>query len=470
MIAGDPFLDATAQAELVRSGDATPTDLVEAAIGRIETLDPELNAVIVPRFETARAEARAAPTDAPFRGVPYVIKDHALVTDGDLHAQGVAGLKEAGLRGDRDSWFVERMRAAGFVLVGKTNLPELALGPATEPRAFGPTRNPWDTSRSAGGSSGGSAAAVAAGFVPVAEGTDGGGSIRMPAGHCGVIGLKPTRGRISAGPGVTASDGAAGLGTEGLLARSVRDVAALLDIVSGRGPGDAYSAPCPRRPFADEVGADAGRMRIGVLARDPTGRASIDPACVAATRAAADLLSDAGHDVADAFPARLSGGPWPPEFLACIPTIVRREVARLGGLLGRPLTEQDVEPDTWALVLTPPITGAEYAAGVDSLRAYAAEIESWWERGWDLLLTPTTPTPPPPLGGAGGAPAPEAFTAPYNVSGQPAITVPLQRTANGLPVGVQLVAAWGREDVLVRVAGQLEAAAPWASRRPPLGL
>jgi Asp-tRNA(Asn)/Glu-tRNA(Gln) amidotransferase A subunit family amidase len=475
----DPFLDATAQAELIRSGEISSAELVDAAITRIEGLNPELNAVVIALFDKARAEVRATPT-GPFAGVPYVIKDHVLVTDGDPHAQSVAALKAANVRGTYDSYYVQRMRAAGFVLVGKTNMPELALGPTTEPVAWGPARNPWDTSRSTGGSSGGSAAAVAAGMVPVAEGTDGGGSIRMPASHCGVIGLKPTRGRVSAGPDIPASDGVSGMGTEGCIGRSVRDIAAMLDIVSGHRPGDAYNAPRPQRPFVDEVGAAPGRLRIGVLDHDATGVAQVDPHCVAAARAAADLLSNLGHDVVDGFPARLRAGTWPEAFLASIPMLIARELERLGGLLGRPITQADVERGTWTLAQgASQVTAAQHAAGIDSLRLYAADVERWWEDdGWDLLLTPTMPTPPPPIGAmqqpdegftetAEGL-APETFTVPYNVSGQPAISLPLHWTPDGLPVGVQLVAGWGREHLLLRVASQLETVAPWRDRHPPV--
>jgi amidase len=455
----------------------SPVELVDDAIQRIESLNPDLNAVTIPRFEKARVEAERA--EGPFRGVPYVIKDHVLVTEGDLHTQSINGLKKADLRGARDSYYVQRMRAAGFVLVGKTNLPEMALGPTTEPASWGPARNPWDVDRSTGGSSGGSAAAVAAGMVPVAEGTDGGGSIRMPAGHCGVIGLKPTRGRVSAGPDIPASDGVSGMGTEGCIGRTVRDVAAMLDVVSGHRDGDAYGAPGPIRPFSDEVGIDPGRLRIGVLTEDPAGVAEVDSECAAANRAAAAKLADLDHQVEDAFPERLRHGTWPEEFLPAIPMLVKRELARLGDLIGRPLTANDVEPGTWALTEAPDPTAAEYAAGIDSLRRYAADLERWWEDdGWDLLLTPTLPTPPPRLGSlehpdqafteSVEALTPETFTVPYNVSGQPAISLPTHLSTEGLPIGIHLVAAFGREDVLIQIASQLEVAMPWHNRRPPL--
>ena len=476
----DPFLDATAQAQLVRDRTASAQELVDSAISRIEALNDTLGAVTVTRFDAAREEAeRMVADDRPFGGVPYVIKDHTLMTDGDAHTQGIAGLKEAGIVGDHDSYFVQSMREAGFVLVAKTNMPEMALGATTEPVAWGPARNPWDVTRSTGGSSGGSAAAVAAGLVPIAEGTDGGGSGRMPASHCGVVGLKPSRGRISSGPHVNAADNVHGMGTEALIARSVRDVAALLDVVSGHRSGDAYAAPAAERPFVTEVGAEIGRLRIGVLTADPAGAATVDPDCASAAERTAATLARSGHSVEAAFPEGLRTAQWLDGFMACAPVIIRRELDRLGELLGRPITENDVEPGTWGLAaMSEGITAAQYSAGVDSLRIYQRQVESWWEDdGWDLLITPTMPTPAPLLGQAspGGTSiagqhvlSPDAFVVPFNVSGQPAISLPLTTAASGLPVGTQLVAAFGREDLLLRVAAQLELSEPWGERRPPV--
>jgi Asp-tRNA(Asn)/Glu-tRNA(Gln) amidotransferase A subunit family amidase len=462
----DPLeLDATAQAALVRAGDLTPSLLVEHAIDRIERLDPELNAVVIRLFEKGRAEAQAAPA-GPFRGVPYLLKDLALVSAGDPTCQAIAGAK--GYRADHDSYFVTRMREAGFVLVGKTNLDELGNGFSTNPVAWGPTRNPWDASRSPGGSSGGAAAAVAAGMVSVADATDAAGSIRVPASHCGVVGLKGSRGRVSVGPDAFC-DGLLGIASEMCVARSVRDVAAVLDIVSGRRPGDPYGAPSPARPFAAEVEADPGPLRIGVLTADPTGRSSVDPECAAAARAVGGTLADLGHHVADGFPPALSRGGFPEAFMAAMAVVTARSLAVWEERLGRPLTENDVEPATWGAARHgSTVSGAQYAVAVDGLRVHGREIERWWaEDGWDMLLTPTTPSKAPPLGQAvGGDPA--AFTAAFNASGQPAVSLPLRHGDDGLPIGVQLVAAYGREDILLRVASQLESAMPWAGRRPPL--
>lgn len=472
----DAFIDATAQAELVRSGEVSPSELVEEAIDRIERIDPELNAVVIPTFEKARAEAKVA--DGPFKGVPYVLKD-TMPSAGDPYTASIRAVKEAGYRAAGDAFFVQRMREAGFVLVGRTHTPELALVATTESFAYGACRNPWDTSRSTGGSSGGTAAAVAAGMVAVGHGSDGGGSVREPAAKCGIVGLKPTRGRLSQGPDVIDSDNVSGMAHEGLMSRTVRDMAALLDVAGGRRIGDPFGVPTPPRPFADEVGADPGRLRIGVLTEDPAGQFEVDAECVAAARKTADVLAGLGHELADGYPSAIRDESWPLDFMPCIAVVIGREVERFGRLIGRPLTEDDVEPQTWAYAqMGAQVTGAQYAAGVDALRLQGQATERWWEEeGWDLWLTPTLTIQTPPLGqfrptredpfGSLGM-EPSRFTVPSNVSGQPAISLPLHWAADGMPIGVQLTAAHGREDLLLRVAAQLEQALPWSDRRPPV--
>ncbi|GAA3952094.1 amidase [Actinomadura viridis] len=473
----DAFIDATAQAELIRSGEITPGELIEETVARIEKIDPRLNSVVVTLAEKARAEAAAAP-DGPFRGVPYLLKE-VMPSKGDVYAAGIKGVIAAGLRADHDAYFVQSMRAAGFVLAGRSNTSEMALVATTESEGWGTCRNPWDTSRSTGGSSGGAAAAVAAGLVPVAHGSDGGGSVREPAAKCGVVGLKPTRGRVSQGPAVIDSDNVSGLAHEGWMTRSVRDCAALLDVAGSHRPGDAYGAWTPPGPFTEEVGADPGTLRIGVLTEDPAGGTTVDPQCAAAARAVADVLTGLGHDVREGFPEALRRGSWPMEFMPCIGVVVLREIERFGRLIGRPLTEADMEPQTWAYTeIGRTVTGVQYAAGVDAVRERGRDIERWWEEeGWDLLLTPTLTGQTPPLGlfnptsedpfSSLGMEA-SAFTVPFNVSGQPAISLPLGRAADGMPLGVQLAAAHGREDVLLRVAAQLETAMPWAGLVPPV--
>ncbi|MEV0620503.1 amidase [Nonomuraea sp. NPDC050404] len=463
----DPFIDATAQAALVREGQVTPLELVEAAIERIERLDPQLNSVVVPLFDKARKEAAGA-QDGPFRGVPYLLKDLGPTSAGDTYSAGSAGMRAAGYRASGDSYFVQRMRAAGFVLVGKTNVPELGLAATTQPAAWGACRNPWDTGRTTGGSSGGSAAAVAAGLVAVAHGNDGSGSIRNPAAQCGVVGLKPSRGRVSQGPparGLDATMG--GLVADHCLTRSVRDTAAVLDVVSGRRPGDWFAAPTPQRPFAQEVGIDPGRLRIGVL----TDGAGVEQAEV--TRRVADVLADLGHHVADGHPARLRelAGE---VILPVVLTALAAEAEHLETLAGGPV---ELEPVTRMLLeYAKGITGAGLSAAMGTLREVAGDVERWWEEdGWDLLLTPASGVGQPLLEEMAATPEQPfpplsdpltRFLMPFNATGQPAISLPLGTTSDGLPVGVQLVAAYAREDLLLRVSAQLEAALPWAGRHP----
>ncbi len=470
-------LDATAQAALVRNRAVTPLELVDAAIARIERLNPTLNAVIIPTFDKARACARARDLpDGPFRGVPFLVKDLICETAGDPFHAGMALLRRRAWVATADSHVAAKLRAAGFVFVGRTNVPELGPIPTTEPEAYGPTRNPWDTTRSAGGSSGGSAAAVAAGLVPAAHGNDGGGSIRIPASECGLFGVKPSRGRVSLGPGH--GDVWDGLVVEHALTRSVRDSAAILDAIAGYMPGDPYVAPAPARPFLEDVGADPGALRIGVLRVSPGGVVHVDPRCVAAADDAAKLLASLGHDVERAHPAAMDD----PEFMRWLGLMVASSTAwdleDWGRKLGAAITADDVERTTWALAeLGRALRAVDYLEMVAWMQAYTRRMARWWTDGFDLLLTPTLAEPPPSLGEFVPPPGDPLhamaratplviFTAPFNVTGQPAVSVPLSWSASGLPIGVQLVAAYGREDVLFRVGAQLEAARPWAARRP----
>lgn len=470
-------LDATAQAELVRSGEATPAELVDAAIERIEKLNPELNAVIHERFERARAEAAGDLPDGPFRGVPFLVKDLVCHQAGEPWHEGMRYLKELGWTAQADTWLAERFRAAGLVTVGRTNTPELGILPTTEPLAYGPTRNPWDTGRSPGGSSGGSAAAVAAGLVPVAHANDGGGSIRIPASECGLVGLKPSRGRTTLGP--DQGDAIGGLAVEHVVTRSVRDTAAVLDAVAGPGPGDPYWAAPPARPFLDEVGADPGRLRIGLTTAAPGGMVTTHADCVEAAESAARLLGSLGHEVEEAGPEGLDDPDYIPQFLALWSSNVAAGLDAWGAAGGRPIGPDDVEPLTWALAeMGRSFTGPALLTAIGWLQAHSRRMARFW-LDHDLWLTPTIAEPPPPLGefdappenplqGIFRAASVVPFTPPLNVTGQPAISLPLHWNADGLPIGVQLVAAAGREDVLLRVAAQLEEAAPWADRRPPL--
>jgi len=471
-------LDAVAHAELARRGDASPAELVDAAITRIEKLDGELNAVIHPLFDRARDVARGDLPDGPFRGVPVLIKDlDGSVADAPLHL-GNTLLKSIGYTADHDSYLVAKLRAAGFVIVGKTNTPEFGLLPTTEPRAYGPTHNPWDTTRSPGGSSGGSAAAVASGMVPVAHAGDGGGSIRIPASACGLFGLKPSRGRISLGPDY--SEAWAGLVQRHVVSRSVRDSAAILDVLEGPMTGDAYTAPPPARPYSQELGADPGHLRIGLRTEAPGGVAAVDEACVTAAEEAGRLLESLGHTVEVAAPEPFDRTELVEDFSSVVSSNVARDVDELAERSHRPVGQDDVEPVTWAIAeMGRAITASQYIAAVQGIHRVTRDLVAWWERdGYDLLLTPTMAEPPPELGDVGGGDDPllgfaraipfAAFTMIFNATGQPAASLPLSSSANGLPIGVQLVAAPWREDVLIRASTQAEQAQPWADRRPPV--
>jgi len=476
------FLDATAQAELVRRGEVTPLELVDAAVNRIEKVNPELNAVIHPLFDKARAAAARELPDGPFRGVPVVLKDLDGVSAGDPYHAGNRLLKEIGYTADHDSYLFARLRTAGFVPVAKANTPEFGLMPTTEPLAHGPTRNPWSTEHGVGGSSGGSAAAVSSGMVPVGHAGDGGGSIRIPSSACGLFGLKPTRGRVSLGP--DQGESWSGFVVRHVVARSVRDSAAVLDVLAGPMPGDPYFAPPSARPFAAEVGADPGRLRIGMRTDAPMQMAVTDPECIAAAEDAARLLESLGHHVERASPAALDEAETMGAFMIVLTTAVVRDIQDLAAKAGRDVGPDDVEPLTWTYYeMGLEHTAAQYVQAIDDAHAWTRRVAIWWlpagasREGFDLLLTPTMAEPPPVIGDIVGTKADPyhgmaratpfaAFCAAFNVTGQPAVSVPLYWSTSNLPIGVQLVAPYAREDLLVRVAAQLEEARPWAERRP----
>ena len=470
--------DAIGQAELVRSGEASPTELVDDAIARIEALNPELNAVITPLFDKARAAAAAADLpEGPFRGVPFLLKDLACHSAGDPMYEGSAFLREVGWTEEEDTVLAARFRAAGCVFCGKTNTPEFGILPTTEPEAFGATRNPWSTGHTPGGSSGGSAAAVAAGLVAAAHGNDGGGSIRIPAAHCGLVGLKPSRGRISLGPDY--GDVMGGLVSEGVLTRSVRDTAAILDAVMGPAPGDPYAAPPLPRALAAELTAEHRPLRIALRTAPPGRQYETHPDCVEAAHVAGRLLESLGHGVEEVELAELDAE-------GVTETFLQRWGAGTAWVLdywsrrtGRTIAEGDVEPLSWALAqVGRGVSAPDLFSALEAHQRLARGIAEWQETsGYDLILTPTTGEPAPPLGTFDDdreqplmpivrATPSAAFTAGLNMTGAPAISLPLHRTADGLPVGAQLIAAYGREDLLVRVAAQCEQAAPWADRTP----
>ncbi len=473
-------IDATAQAELVRTGEVSPLELVEEAIARVEALNPQLNAVIHELFEQGREAASNSLPEGPFRGVPFLFKDIGAALAGQPFHLGTTALKEIDFRAPVDTFLGARFRDAGFVTIGKTNVPELGILPTTESRAYGAARNPWDPEHTPGGSSGGAAAAVASGMVSIAHANDGGGSIRIPASHCGLVGLKPSRQRTSEGP--LLGDAMSGMIAELVVARSVRDVAGVLDAVHGPAPGDPYVAPPPERPYLEELDAEPGRLRIALVTTSAAG-IEVDPVVVAAAKEAGELLESLGHSIeerrlADAAPG--VGEELVGSFMVRWAAGQAALMSTLGRVIGRPFTEADVEPLTWALAEDGRTRGAaEYLESVGLHQLVGRVIGTWLDSELDLLLTPTVGEPPPPLGAYDDSgPDPMAairrawptgaFSGIFNATGQPAISVPLHWTDDGLPVGVQLVGPLGGEGLLIRVAAQLERARPWADRRPPV--
>jgi amidase len=470
------WLDATAQAELVASGKVSPVEMVNAAIERVERYDGALNALTYRWFEAARQLASSSDLpEGPFRGVPYLLKDLYAAEAGKPLSNGSKAYKAADYVSTEDSTLVARYKASGLISIGRSNSPEFGSVPVTEPEAWGPTRNPWDLSRTPGGSSGGSASAVAAGIVPIAHASDGGGSIRIPAACCGLVGLKVSQGRISMGPTRDESN----LGVEHCVSRSVRDSARLLDATHGPGIGDVIIAPTPRRPFIDEVGADPGRLRIGFLDFNPRG-GDVHADCVDGVHKTAKLLESLGHHVEPGFPDIFSDNEIGRAFSMLWSTNMGTAIRRFSQALGREMTPNDIEAMNWAQAeFAKGVNGVDFSLAQASSIQFRRAIQSWWTKGWDLLLTPTLSAPPLPVGSMPNNPERPmtplmtagswvAFTSQFNISGQPAISLPLHRTAEGLPVGMQLAAAYGREDVLIRVASQLEQAAPWAHLTPNL--
>ena len=468
------WLDATAQSELVASGKVSPLEMVNAAIERVERYDGALNALTYRWFEAARELASSSTLpDGPFRGVPYLLKDLYAAEAGKPLSNGSKAYKAADYVSSEDSTLVSRYKAAGLISIGRSNSPEFGSIPVTEPEAWGPTRNPWDLSRTPGGSSGGSASAVAAGIVPIAHASDGGGSIRIPAACCGLVGLKVSQGRISMGPSRDESN----LGVEHCVSRSVRDSARLLDATHGPGIGDVIIAPTPRRPFIDEVGADPGRLRIGMLDFNPRG-GDVHADCVDGVHKTAKLLESLGHHVEPGFPDIFYDNEIGRAFSMLWSTNMGTAIRRFSQALGREMIPNDIEAMNWAQAeFAKGVNGVDFSLAQASSIQFRRAIQSWWTQGWDLLLTPTLSAPPLPVGSMPNNPEHPmtplmtagswvAFTSQFNISGQPAISLPLHRTAEGLPVGMQLAAAYGREDVLIRVASQLEQAAPWAHLTP----
>jgi amidase len=461
------WLDATAQAELVRKKEVTPLELVEAAIARIENLNPKLNAVVTSMFDLAREAAQGDLPDGPFRGVPFLLKDLLAAYMGVKMSMGSKLLKD--FVPPFDSELVARLKRAGLVVVGKTNTPEFGLLPTTEPDLFGACRNPWNVEYTTGGSSGGSAAAVASGMVPMGHANDGGGSIRIPASCCGLFGLKPTRGRNPLGPFF--GDVINGLVAEHAVTRSVRDSAALLDATCGPDIGDPYWAPPPARPFVDEVGADPGRLRIA-FSTSAAGDQAFHSDCIQAVQETVSLCADLGHKVEEAAPeidrdqiAELFGALWTSDCAATLQALGAQK--------------DQVEALTWAVgEQGSQYRATDYVLAVQELQRQSRSIAQFFNN-YDLWLAPTLAEPPVPLGTFD---SPEddpmrgfersaeflSVTPICNMTGQPAMSVPLFWNSEGLPVGSHFAARFGDEATLFRLAAQLEQARPWAQKRPPV--
>ena len=466
------FRPAVELAAMVRSGEISSRELVGVSLDRIAELDPGLNAFVDVDREGALAAADAigAGDPRPFAGVPVAIKNNRPVKGMRL-TYGCALMENHVAEYDHN--VTRRLRDAGFVIVGTTTLPEYGILPTSEARIFGPTRNPWDCERTPGGSSGGAAAAVAAGMVPVAHGNDGGGSVRIPAACCGLVGLKPARGRISPAPEL----GDSSLGIDGMLTRTVEDTAAILDVLAGYEPGDATWAPEPAEPFAAFAGREPAPLRIAATCLPPAADAVVDPVCAAAVPRAAELLRSLGHEVEEVDP------PWQTPglgelFGAVFASQISLSIAYSARIAGREPGPQDMEPMSWAIFSMVRKLGAiEALAGAVQLQAFARRLVSFLSP-YDVLLTPALAERPLPLGTLDtAAPDPMStytrsglftpFTPVINASGQPAISLPLFEGEDGLPLAVQLVGRPAGEGALLALAAQLERAAPWAGRRPP---
>lgn len=459
------YLDATAQAELVRKKEVKPIELVDAAIERVEKLNGSLNAVITPMFDIAREQAKGKLPDGPFTGVPFLLKDIMAFYAGVRMAFGSKLLKD--FVPDHDSELVARLKRSGLIIIGKTNTPEFGILPTTEPELFGPSRNPWNTEKTTGGSSGGSSAAVASGMVPMAHANDGGGSIRIPASCCGVFGLKPTRGRNPLGPDF--GDVLSGLIAEHAVTRTVRDSATLLDATSGPDIGDPYWAPPNERPFAREVGANPGKLRIALTKQGYDGT-TIHPDCVQAVEETERLCIDLGHNVEEAMPV-LDREQTARAFTVLWSAGTASTIKALGA------AKDQVEPLSWALYeMGCSFDAADYLHALQTVQRISRDVARFLT-DYDVWLTPTLGEPPvnlgtfdsttdDPMAGFRRSAIFVPFTPICNITGQPAMSVPLFWNSEGLPVGSHFIGQFGDEATLFRLAAQLEQAKPWADKRP----
>jgi len=465
--------DGLGLAELVRKGETQPKELLDAALERMERHEPALNAVPIPMIEEARAALEAGLPEGPFTGVPFLLKDLHLYWAGVRTTNGSQLFAEH--VPDHDSALTERYRAAGLVTFGKSLSPEFGITPTSESIQFGDTHNPWNPAHSAGGSSGGAAAAVAAGYLPLANASDGGGSIRIPAAACGLFGMKPTRGRTPMGPDV--GEGWAGMSIVHAVSRSVRDNAALLDATAGPDLGAPYVAPPPVRPYLDEVSRPPGRLRIA-LQRSTWNGTPTHADCITAVEDVAQLCEELGHDVVEAT-LEIDADAMRRASMTILPASLLVSLEDRAEALGRELEESDVEAGTWGMAMAGRgRSAADYVRAVKGIHHIGRQVARF-QANYDVILTPTMALPPTPLGTLSlSSPNPGAnieallqtigFCQVFNASGSPAMSVPLTWNEAGLPIGIQFAGRFGDEGTLFRLAGQLEQARPWFDRRPPI--
>jgi amidase len=464
--------DAVSLADLIRRGQVSASEALEAALVRHGQVDERVNSVSNLFPDIARQATQDGLPDGPLTGVPFLLKDLGAMMSGTVTSSGSRLFKSH--RAESDSAIVADYKRAGLNIFGKTNTPEFGLTPVTEPALFGPTRNPWDLTRSSGGSSGGAAAAVASGIVPAAHASDGGGSIRIPASACGLVGLKPSRGRVSFAP---LGEGWGGLSTQHCVSWTVRDTAVLLDVVAAPQPGDPYFLPVPQVPFAKQIAAPPKALRVA-FSTQALCASALDPDCKAGVLATAKLLESLGHQVEevtiayDAQSMTAAGG-------VCTSSGMAATLDAVASARGRPIDDDEIEPLTRSMYRRArKMTGADFAQAVAAAHAFGRQMGQF-HQSYDVLLLATLGTPAIELDVLGGNVASfdgytEALfnfmpnTQPFNMSGQPAITLPLCRSAGGLPIGMQLVAAIGQDGLLLQLSAQLEAAQPWNQLRPVL--
>jgi len=464
--------DGLGLAQLIAARQITPLELLTAVRERVELLNPKLNALCHLFFDKAEAQIHENPGAGPFRGVPFALKDLGAYLTGTITSGGSRIWKNN--VATFDSTLVSRYQQAGLIIFGKTNSPELGLTVTTESALFGQTHNPWNLDRTTGGSSGGSAALVASRILPMAHGSDGGGSIRVPASCCGIFGFKPTRDRVPLGP--SSFEGWNGCSHHHALTISVRDSAALLDATAGQELGSPFFSPKPPRPFLEEIAQHPGSLRIALITASPSG-VPLDPECRKAALDAAKLCESLGHKVEEAaFP--IHNDVLSPAFLAVIQVSLARTLDDAAAILGRPVNEQDVETASWAMMQAGRnISSVAYSRAIVTMHQIGLTMARF-QQDYDAILSPTLSQPPVPLGVLSLSQDPAIFgknitefmhsTSLYNVTGQPSMSVPLHWTPDGLPVGVMFSGRFGEDALLLRLAAQLEKAQPWANRRPQI--